>query len=79
MRCASGHDPAQLNNLQSVNHSQGRSKGDFFACGKYLFEIGGAGKTFDQIKDEPDSYLAVDDTEIGSGARIPLWMFGFLY
>lgn len=54
-------------------------KGDFFACGKYLFEIGGAGKTFDQIKDEPDSYLAVDDTEIGSGARIPLWMFGFLY
>ena len=40
---------------------------------------GGAGKTFDQIKDEPDSYLAVDDTEIGSGARIPLWMFGFLY
>lgn len=54
-------------------------KGDFFACGKYLFEIGGAGKTFDQIKDEPYSYLAVDDTEIGSGARIPLWMFGFLY
>lgn len=29
--------------------------------------------------DESDSYLAVDDTEIGSGARIPLWMFGFLY
>ena len=29
--------------------------------------------------DGPDSYLAVDDTEIGSGARIPLWMFGFLY
>ena len=29
--------------------------------------------------DEPDIYLAVDDTEIGSGARIPLWMFGFLY
>lgn len=56
-----------------------RRKGDFFACGKYLFEIGGAGKTFDQIKDEPYSYLAVDDTEIGSEARIPLWMFGFLY
>ena len=54
-------------------------KGDFFADGKYLFEVGGAGKTFDQIKDETDSYLAVDDTEIGSGARIPLWMFGFLY
>ena len=30
-------------------------------------------------KDLPDSYLAVDDTEIGVGNRIPLWMFGLLY
>ena len=37
------------------------------------------GKTFDQIADLPNSYLAVDDTETGSGCRIPLWMFGFLY
>ncbi len=27
----------------------------------------------------PDSYLAVDDTEVGSGSRIPLWLFGFMY
>ena len=54
-------------------------KGDFFACGKYLFEVGGRRKTFEQIKDEPDSFLAVDDTEVGFGNRIPLWMFGFLY
>jgi len=54
-------------------------KGDFFVCGKYLFEIGGKGKTFGQIKDEPDSFLAVADTEVGTGARIPLWMFGMLY
>ncbi len=27
----------------------------------------------------PDSYLAVDDIEIGRGNRIPLWMFGLLY
>jgi len=33
----------------------------------------------EQIKDIPDSYLAVDDTEIGFGNRIPLWLFGFLY
>lgn len=54
-------------------------KGDFFACGKYLFKVGGAGKSFEQIKDEPGSFLAVDETETGYGARIPLWLFGFLY
>ncbi|MGM9750084.1 MAG: hypothetical protein ACI3ZH_03605 [Candidatus Cryptobacteroides sp.] len=47
--------------------------------GKYLFEVGGAGKSFEQIKDEPDSFLAVDGTEVGTGSRIPLWLFGFLY
>lgn len=52
---------------------------DFLIDKKYLFEIGGKGKTFDQIKDKPNSYLAVDDTEIGRKNRIPLWMFGLLY
>lgn len=36
-------------------------------------------KTFDQIADLPNSYLAVDNIEIGNGNRIPLWMFGCLY
>lgn len=27
----------------------------------------------------PNSFLAVDDTEVGHGNRIPLWMFGFTY
>ncbi|MBO4692248.1 MAG: AAA family ATPase [Bacteroidales bacterium] len=53
--------------------------GDFLVDGKYLFEIGGKSKTFDQIADIPDSFLAVDDTEVGHGNRIPLWLFGFLY
>lgn len=44
-----------------------------------VFEVGGAGKSFDQIAGIPDSYLAVDDTETGWGNRIPLWLFGFLY
>ena len=34
---------------------------------------------FEQIKDIPDSFLAVDDTEVGHDSRIPLWMFGLLY
>ena len=54
-------------------------KGDFLVDGKYLFEVGGEGKTFDQIADIPDSYLAVDDIETGYDARVPLWMFGLLY
>ncbi len=53
--------------------------GDFEVDGKYLFEIGGKSKTFEQIKDIENSYLAVADTEIGRRNRIPLWMFGFLY
>jgi hypothetical protein len=31
------------------------------------------------VKDVPDSYIAVDDIEIGHHNRIPLWLFGFLY
>ncbi len=54
-------------------------QGDFVAGGKYLFEVGGSGKTFDQIADIPNSYLAIDDTETGSSNRIPLWLFGCLY
>ena len=54
-------------------------KGDFKVDGKFLFEIGGKGKTFKQIADLPDSYVVNDDTEIGLGNKIPLWLFGFLY
>ena len=53
--------------------------GDFLVDDSFLFEIGGKNKTFNQIKDVPDSFLAVDDTETGRKNRIPLWMFGLLY
>lgn len=55
------------------------AKGDFLVDGRWLFEVGGSWKSFEQIKDEPDSFLAIDDVEIGRGNRIPLWMFGLLY
>ena len=67
---------SQLDVLHDVRYPK---QGDFLIDGKQLFEVGGKGKTFDQIADIPDSYLAVDDTEVGSGSRIPLWLFGFLY
>lgn len=68
-----------LNQL-SLNHDVNMpSQGDFLIDNKYLFEVGGKNKTFEQIKDIQDSFLAVDDTEVGSRNRIPLWMFGLLY
>ena len=53
--------------------------GDFKVDGKWLFEVGGRGKGFSQIKDIPASYVVNDDVEIGFGNKIPLWLFGFLY
>lgn len=53
--------------------------GDFLVDGKWAFEIGGADKGFDQIKDIPDSFVVCDDLEVGMGNKIPLWLFGFLY
>lgn len=67
---------AQLSNVGSVSLAR---KGDFIIDGKYLFEVGGPNKKFDQIADLPDSYLAIDNIETGFGSRIPLWMFGLLY
>ena len=54
-------------------------QGDFMVDEKYLFEVGGARKTFSQIADLPNSYLAIDDAEVGYANRIPLWVFGCLY
>jgi predicted AAA+ superfamily ATPase len=54
-------------------------QGDFMVDGKYLFEIGGKNKSFSQIKDLPNSFVAADDIEAGFGNKIPLWLFGFLY
>lgn len=68
-----------LSQLQVDHDVKMPRKGDFLIDDKYLFEVGGKTKTFDQIADIPDSYLAVDDTEVGHGDRIPLWLFGLLY
>ena len=68
-----------LNQLSEVLPVCYPAKGDFLVDNKYLFEVGGANKTFEQIKDVPDSFLAVDNTETGYKNRIPLWLFGFLY
>ena len=54
-------------------------KGDFLINEKFIFEIGGKNKSFEQIKNLDNSYVVADDIEVGFRNKIPLWLFGFLY
>jgi len=54
-------------------------KGDFMVDDRWLFEVGGKGKGFTQIKDLPESFVVNDGVEVGIRNKIPLWLFGFLY
>ena len=64
---------------ESHNVEYGKAQGDLKVDGKYTFEIGGRGKDFSQISGVPDSYVFADDWDIPEGAKLPLWMLGFLY
>lgn len=68
-----------INQLSVTTPLKASRQGDFVTSDGTLFEVGGRHKTFDQIKDLPTSYLVIDDIEIGSRNRIPLWLFGLLY
>ena len=69
-----------FNNQVGVRHETTfPRRGDSLVDGRYLFEIGGPRKSFEQIKDVSDSYVAADGIEVGRGNKIPLWLFGFLY
>ncbi len=67
-------------NQVSQNHKLNISnKGDFTINEKYHLEVGGKNKGFEQIKDIENSFVVLDDIEIGIGNKIPLYLFGFLY
>jgi len=69
-----------VNQLRAAGHSlSAPAQGDFIVDDASLFEIGGETKGFGQIKGIADSYVVNDDTEVGIGNKIPLWLFGFLY
>ncbi len=67
---------SQVNPKHDINLHR---KADFIVDLKYVIEVGGKGKSYHQIKDTENSYLAVDGLEIGYKDKIPLWLFGFLY
>lgn len=66
-----------LSELHVVEY--GKTQGDFKVDSKYTFEIGGRSKDFSQIAGMKDSYIFADDWDIPDGAKLPLWMLGFLY
>lgn len=67
-------------NMLRVNHQLSYPvKGDFLIDDTYTFEIGGKNKSFKQIANVENSFVAADDIESGFGNKIPLWLFGFLY
>ncbi|MBQ9174148.1 MAG: ATP-binding protein [Bacteroidales bacterium] len=57
----------------------GKEQGDFKVDSKYTFEIGGPSKDYPQISGVKDSYVFADDWDMPDGAKLPLWMLGFLY
>ena len=68
---------SSLSESHSVEY--GKAQGDFRVDGKYTFEIGGRSKDFSQIAGMKDSYIFADDWDMPDGAKLPLWMLGFLY
>ena len=67
------------NQLGNITEIYSGKSGDFMVGNNFIFEIGGAKKSFEQIKNIPNSFIAADDIEVGVGNKIPLWLFGFLY
>ena len=57
----------------------GGDKADFLVDGSLTVEVGGKNKGHEQIIGKENACLALDDLPVGSGNRIPLWLFGFLY
>ncbi len=63
----------------AVSHKISLPKqGDFIVDDKYIFEIGGKGKTNKQVKNLENSFVVVDDEDYAVG-KIPLWVIGMTY
>ncbi len=67
------------NSLNLIHNIKYAKKGDFLVDEKFIFEIGGKNKGFEQIRNLENSFVVADDIEVGFGNKIPLWLFGFLY
>ncbi|GAM11189.1 putative protein [Geobacter sp. OR-1] len=84
---AAGGEPASgplretflLGMLRTAHRVTVPAKGDFLVDDSVTIEVGGKNKDASQLKGIDNGWLALDGIETGSGNRIPLWLFGFLY
>jgi predicted AAA+ superfamily ATPase len=67
-----------FNQLSTTHKVTAPKYGDFMVDDSFVFEVGGASKSNEQIRGIPNAFLALD-VEGGSNNRIPLWLFGMLY
>lgn len=67
-----------FNQLSAVHQVTAPKFGDFMIDDAFVFEVGGANKTSEQIMGIPNAYLALD-IEGGNNNRVPLWLFGMMY
>jgi len=68
-----------INQMSKDHEMIAPKQGDFLVDAKFSFEVGGKNKSFNQIKELKNSFVASDEIESGFGNRLPLWLFGFLY
>jgi uncharacterized protein len=66
----------QLDYRHTVEYAE---EGDFRVNSIHTFEIGGKNKSSGQLPAAGSNWIAADDIEYGTGNKIPLWLFGFLY
>lgn len=67
-----------LRAIHGITSITAPKSGDFLIDDQYTIEIGGKDKSFSQIKQATNAYLACDEIEIGLNYKIPLWLWGFL-
>lgn len=67
------------NQIAQVAEVKFSVQSDFLVNGQYTIEVGGKNKTRKQLQGLEDAFIAADDIEYGTGKRVPLWLFGFLY
>jgi predicted AAA+ superfamily ATPase len=68
-----------LNQIAYQNKVNYTEQTDFLVNDTLFFEIGGKNKKQTQIQTLNNAYILSDSLEYGTGNRIPLWLFGFLY
>jgi hypothetical protein len=67
------------NQVSALHNISVPKEGDFLVDGKYTFEIGGKNKKDHQLKKSKNAFVVNDDSDIGYGNKIPLYLFGFIY